>query len=173
MNSKLLRLVLLLVVMTPLFCSAQTNDYSKRKCYGYQRDSCAISKNIYYRVVEESRSALFVKGQTSRIKFTIYNGRDYRVSFCYDKIFGEGIIMSLIDAENGNMLYDNSEDGFATEFEFTVTQTREIYIEISIPGSSDLVDAENNDELIFVRKDAEMGCVGILIEHMITPPKGF
>jgi len=159
--------------MTPFVTAAQTNDYSMRKCFGYQRDSCMRSENVYYKITEESRSALFVKGQTSRVRINIYNGRDYRVSFCHDQILGEGIIMRLIDAENGNTLYDNSEDNFATEFEFTVTQTREIFVEIEIPGNSALADAENNEDLIFVRKDTSMGCVGILVEHMITPPKGF
>lgn len=81
--------------------------------------------------------------------------------------------MRIIDVATENVLYDNSEDGFASEFEFTVTQTSEIYIEIEVPGSSRMSEAEGQNDLIFVRKDTEMGCIGILIEHMITPVKGF
>ena len=173
MNIKTLKLSLALLLMLPIFIFGQTNDYSMRKCFGYQRDSCSRSENVYYKMTDESRSALFVKGQTSRVRINIYNGRDYRVSFCHDRVLGEGIIMRIIDAENENTLYDNSEDNFATEFEFTVTQTREVFVEIEVPGNSALADAENNSDLIFVRKDTEMGCVGILVEHMITPPKGF
>ena len=173
MNIKTLKLSLALLLMLPIFSFGQTNDYSMRKCFGYQRDSCSRSENVYYKMTDESRSALFVKGQTSRVRINIYNGRDYRVSFCHDRVLGEGIIMRIIDAENEYTLYDNSEDNFATEFEFTVTQTREVFVEIEVPGNSALADAENNSDLIFVRKDTEMGCVGILVEHMITPPKGF
>lgn len=174
MSIKLLKVILLLIVMCPLVGMSQTNDYSMRRCWGYHKDSCAISKNIYYRVVvDESRSALFVKGQTSRIPITIYNGRDYRVSFCHDEVLGEGIVMRLIDAETDEPLYDNSDDGFASEFEFTVTQTRDLYVEISVPGTSRFAESEGNEDLVLVKKDTEMGCIGILVEHMITPVKGF
>lgn len=170
----MLKVILLLMIISPLAGLSQTNDYSMRRCWGYHKDSCAISKNIYYRVVtEESRSALFVKGQTSRIPITIYNGRDYRVSFCHDEILGGEIVMRLIDVETGDALYDNSEDGYASDFEFTVTQTRDLYVEISVPGTSRFSEAEDNEDLVLVKKDTEMGCVGILVEHMITPVKGF
>lgn len=174
MNIKLLKVILLLMVISPLAGMSQTHDYSMRRCWGYHKDSCEISKNIYYRVVaDESRSALFVKGQTSRIPITIYNGRDYRVSFCHDELLGGEIVMRLIDAETGDVLYDNSEDGFASDFEFTVTQTRDLYVEISVPGTSRFAAAEGDESLVLVKKDTEMGCVGILVEHMITPVKGF
>lgn len=152
---------------------AQNNDYMGRKCYGYQKDSCPKSKNIYYKVNMESRSALFLKGQTSQTPFTIYNGRDYRISLCWDPILGNQIQFRLLDGQTGDVLYDNSTDEFASDFEFTVTQTREINIEITIPGSNTLTQSEGSPDLIIVRKDKEMGCVGVLIEHMITPTKGF
>ena len=173
MNRKSIKILLLFIILLPFAGMSQTNDYSMRRCWGYHKDSCPTSKNIYYRVVDDSRSALFVKGQVSRIKSIIYNGRDYHISFCHDEILGEGIIMRIIDVATENVLYDNSEDAFASAFEFTVTQTSEIYIEIEVPGSSRMSEAEGQSDLIFVRKDTEMGCIGILIEHMITPVKGF
>ncbi|MFA6401233.1 MAG: hypothetical protein WCX31_06350 [Salinivirgaceae bacterium] len=157
----------------PLFTIGQSNDYKVRKCFGYQRDSCATSKNIFYKINEESRSALFLKGQSSRTLFTIYNGRDYRVSLCWDHIIGNQINFKLIDKDTDQVLYDNSKDSYSTEFEFTVAQTRDIYIEISVPGQSTSLEVENNPDIIILQKDTEMGCIGVLIEHMITPTKGF
>lgn len=156
-----------------LVTNAQTSDYQGRKCFGYQRDSCPTSSNIFYKINEESRSALFLKGQTSNTPFTIYNGRDYRISLCWDPILGSQIKFKLIDRESQNVLYDNTTDEFSTEFEFTAAQTRDILIEISIPGQSASLEALENQDIIFVRKDTEIGCVGVLIEHMITPTKGF
>jgi hypothetical protein len=169
----LIRLVFILTLILPFIANGQSNDYKTRKCFGYQRDSCPTSSNMYYKVHEESRSALFVLGQTSRTKFTIFNGRDYRISMCFDPILGSQIGLKLLDSDTGNTLYDNKQDNFATEFEFTATQSREIIIEISVPGKSSLSDSDGNEDIIFVRKDTEMGCVGVLIEHMITPSKGF
>jgi hypothetical protein len=161
------------LLLLPLSSSGQQNDYQGRKCYGYQRDSCPTSENIYYKRHEDSRSALFLKGQSSRTNFEIYNGRDYRISLCWDPVLGGPIQFKLINQETNSVLYDNATDEFASEFEFTVTQRASLYIEITVPGESETNQAMNNDDIILVRKDKEVGCVGILIEYMVTPPKGF
>jgi hypothetical protein len=166
-------LIFFVLYCLPLFTIGQSNDYKVRKCFGYQRDSCTTSKNIFYKINDESRSALFLKGQKSRTPFTIYNGRDYRVSLCWDHILGSQIGFKLIDKDTDQVLYDNSKDTYSSEFEFTVAQTRDIYIEIEVPGESSVVAVEGNQDIIIVQKDAEMGCIGVLIEHMITPTKGF
>lgn len=170
----LLRSLLLFGVLSvPFFGSAQSNDYKVRKCFSYERDSCSVSQNMYYKKHEDSRSALFVKGQSSQTLISIYNGRDYRISLCWDPILGSRIGFKIIDQETDNVLYDNSTDEFASEFEFTVTQSRDIIVEIQVPGESDLSRASGDEDMILVRKDREMGCVGVLVEHMITPSKGF
>lgn len=160
-------------IFIALVTFSQTNDYKVRKCFGYQRDSCALSQNIYYKVHDASRSALFLKGQTSETILTIYNGRDYRVSLCWAPVLGNRILFKIIDRDTESVLYDNANDDFSSDFEFTVAQTREVVIEVTVPGSSSLAQATSEDELIFVEKDKEMGCVGVLVEHMITPSKGF
>lgn len=67
-----------------------------------------------------------------------------------------------------NLLYDNSQDGFATELEFSVETTRRLIFEVSIPGS-----ASGNATKSKLMKSSDMGCVGILVEHMLTPIQGF
>ena len=67
-----------------------------------------------------------------------------------------------------NLLYDNSQDGFATELEFSVETTRRLILEVSIPGSGGSGNTKN--KLI---KSTDMGCVGVLVEHMTTPIQGF
>lgn len=160
-------------ILMALVSFSQSNDYKVRKCFGYQRDSCEVSQNMYYRVHDASRSALFLKGQKSETILTIYNGRDYRVSLCWAPVLGNRILFKIIDRDSESVLYDNADDDFSSEFEFTVAQTREVIISVTVPGSSNLAQATNEDELIFVEKDKEMGCVGVLVEHMITPSKGF
>ncbi|MBW6482874.1 MAG: hypothetical protein K0B10_07415 [Vicingaceae bacterium] len=66
------------------------------------------------------------------------------------------------------LLYDNSQDGFATELEFSVETTRRLIFEVSIPGSAS--ESATKSKLM---KSSDMGCVGILVEHMLTPIQGF
>lgn len=67
------------------------------------------------------------------------------------------------------LLYDNSQDGFATELEFSVETTRRLIFEVSIPGSAAGAVAPKGK----LMKSTDMGCVGILVEHMPTPIQGF
>ncbi len=173
MRKLFLVLIGLLSIVITQHVQAQTNDYNVRKCYQYEKDSCPKSSNIYYRHNADSRSALFVKGQRSRFPISIYNGRDYRISLCWDATLGNRIEFKIIDQETDNVLYDNATDEFASEFEFTVAQTREVFIEVKVPGSSQQSQNSGNEDIVFIRKDIEMGCVGVLVEHMLTPSKGF
>ena len=69
---------------------AQTSDY-KAMCFEYHKFNCNYSDNLYYRYNDASRSALFLKGQTSETRLEIYNGRDYRISLCADEVLGRQI----------------------------------------------------------------------------------
>ena len=152
---------------------SQTNDYKVRKCYNYEHDSCGLSENMYYKVHNLSRSALFVVGQTSRTPFKIYNGRDYRISLCWDPILGNRLFFKIYDKATEALLYDNANDEYSTDFEFTVAQTSEVLIEVTVPVNPNDTELNSSNPLIFTEKDKKMGCVGVLVEHMITPTKGF
>ena len=69
------------------------------------------------------------------------------------------------------MLYDNSEDGYANEIEFSVEKSRRLVIEISI--ASDGGGGATTKKRSKLMKSSDMGCVGILVEHMMTPRSGF
>jgi hypothetical protein len=70
------------------------------------------------------------------------------------------------------LLYDNSEDGFSNEIEFTVESTRRLTLEITVPGGGGGGDATTKKRGKLM-KSSDMGCVGILVEHMTTPISGF
>lgn len=67
------------------------------------------------------------------------------------------------------LLYDNSQDGFSNEIEFSVETTRRLILEVSVPGGSG-GGASSKGKMM---KSSDMGCVGILVEHMTTPISGF
>jgi len=68
------------------------------------------------------------------------------------------------------LLYDNSEDGYANEIEFTVEKSRRLVVEITVPGEGGASSTKKRSKLL---KSSDMGCVGLLVEHMTTPISGF
>lgn len=158
------------LIATTITAFAQTHDYSRSRCIDYHTTHCEKSDNIYYRPNSASRSALFHKGQKSRTILEAYNGRDYRISICFDEVFEKPVIFRIIDKAYGDVLYDNSKDNFARDFEFTVTQNVELWIEIEVQGESDL---NSNQISSIIRRDNNVGCVGVMVEYMVTPRKGF
>ncbi len=159
-------LVLTFFLIAPLFSMSQ-------RCSKYHILNGNFSENKYYQIHKEaSRSALFVKGETSRMFLEVFNGRDYRISLVFDDVLGGPVEFKLYDRSDDVLLYDNMNDAYSQEFEFTVTRTRDLIIELYVPGHSVGLEAVSQEKGLF-RKDTEIGCVGVLIEHMITPRKGF
>jgi hypothetical protein len=75
----------------------------------------------------------------------------------------------LVTEKQKHLLYDNSEDDFSNEIEFSVETTRRLMIEISMPDAGEGTSNNKRSKL----KDDDMGCVGVLLEHMATPKAGF
>ncbi len=80
---------------------------------------------------------------------------------------------SIVTEKQKTLLYDNTQDNLSTELEFSVETTQRLIFEISIPnegGSGKSSVSKGKGKLM---KSSDMGCVGILIEHMTTPKTGF
>lgn len=162
--SKILLVAVAVMGVTNVFAQNACIDFHKKKC---KRQDISSS----YVMSPESRSAMFLKGQTSEFRLTIYQGKDYRITICNDEVLGDNIGMAIIDRETGEPLYNNKDFNYVRDFEFTVLMTREIKIIISVPDDSGGAVKPKGD---FRAKDsAGVGCLGVLIEEMITPKKGF
>ncbi|MDF1672365.1 MAG: hypothetical protein P1U41_02605 [Vicingaceae bacterium] len=74
----------------------------------------------------------------------------------------------IVTEKRKELLYDNSQDGFSTEIEFTVESTRRITVEVTIPNGGGSGKSKGK-----MMKSSDMGCVGLLVEHMTTPISGF
>lgn len=68
--------------------------------------------------------------------------------------------------EEEKVLWDNTEHEMADEVEFSCTATKRIAVEVIARGNSEAKPKKNGET-------NDIGCVGILIEHMATPPLGF
>lgn len=62
------------------------------------------------------------------------------------------------------VLWDNTEHDLAQSIEFSCTATKRLVVEVMAPGVAEPKGRS---------KDLDIGCVGILIEHMPTPNLGF
>jgi hypothetical protein len=64
------------------------------------------------------------------------------------------------------VLWDNQEHDMADAIEFTATATKRLMVEVTAPGAANPKPKRSD-------KKFDIGCVGILIEHMPTPAVGF
>ena len=177
--NKIVLIVVILIVPTMSF-----GQY----CNHYHDKYCAPSENEIFKLNGQSKSALFSKGQTSELSILVYKKLDYRISLCMDENLGSQVGFKIYEMKKvrvekvvkdntviviekqKELLYDNSEDGYANEIEFTVEKSRRLVVEISIPGDGGGSSTKKKSKLL---KSSDMGCVGILVEHMTTPKTGF
>lgn len=148
------------------------------ECFNYHRFNCERSGDARFSMNGQSRSAMVKIGEETELNIIVYRGQDYRISVCHDgKILGEDVAIRLVEkirttkpgsknevVESEKVLWDNTEHEMATSIEFSCTATKRIAIEVNAPGA---VERKGK------RADVDMGCVGILIEHMPTPNIGF
>lgn len=64
------------------------------------------------------------------------------------------------------VLWDNTEFDMAQEVEFSCASTKRIAVRVVAPGPAELKGRR-------AEKQVDIGCLGILIEHMATPGLGF
>ncbi|MEO8591648.1 MAG: hypothetical protein ABI432_19860 [Flavobacteriales bacterium] len=64
------------------------------------------------------------------------------------------------------VLWDNTASDMVQEIEFSCTATKRIAVEVNAPGPAEDTKKKRDD-------GTDIGCVGILIEHMPTPGLGF
>lgn len=151
-------------------------------CTDYHKFNCDRSGDSRFSMNGQSRSAAVKVGEETELNIIVYRAQDYRITVCYDeKILGEGLAIRLVEkvrvakAEPGpngereymeteKVLWDNTEHDMVQEVEFSCTATKRIAVEVNAPGA-----AERKGR----NADLDIGCVGILVEHMPTPGVGF
>jgi len=72
-------------------------------------------------------------------------------------------VKKTVYEDERKVLWDNAEHDMANEIEFSATTSKRVIVEVMAPG---VPEGKN-------KKGVDIGCVGILIEHMPTPNIGF
>jgi hypothetical protein len=137
---------------------------SQLPCANYHRQAgCSLASEEGFRYNSQSRSGLFARGTTSKLKAVFYSGFDYSITICPDASLGTDIQFTLTDALDGTVIYDNATDSKSPHMEFSCETTRNMFITVIIPGGAAVKKGQSQDG----------ACLGILIEQMVTPKVGF
>lgn len=150
-------------------------DYRISLCYDEN-----LGSQITFKLLEEKKVKVEKVFEVKRMEekqtaCEVCDGTgDYEGETCYECDGGgevpSGEEVEVIDKETRmvtevvkEVLYDNSTDGYAKEIEFSSENNKRIILQITIPGSP-------KGKIV---KTSDMGCLGVLIEHMSTPKSGF
>jgi len=132
-----------------------------QQCFEYHKNACIppISKYTYDETTN-SVSFLFTAGQKRQVPLTLYAGKDYRIMVCGNSIFNDVILFKILK-EDGQVIYDNSKFNYLLDIEFSSQNSQSAFIEIEVP------DLAVTDSL------KPKGCIGVLIEDMVSVKTGF
>jgi hypothetical protein len=152
------------LLMVAILMGMHINLSSQLPCSNYHRQAgCSLASEDGFRYNSQSRSGLFARGTTSKLKAIFYAGFDYSITICPDASLGTDIQFTLTDALDGTVIYDNATDNKAYHMEFSCETTRNMFINVIIPGGAAGGKGQAQDG----------ACLGILIEQMVTPKVGF
>ena len=145
-------------------------NLNAQNCSSYIKENCNMSEEDGYRYNGQSKSAVFTKGQTSQLKFVSYKGMDYKLTICFDDMFGENVEFKLIDSKSGEVLFYNVDYENTNILEFSSDNSRVLLVEVTTPGDQ-IASTETNNSTI-TKKD-DKACLAVLIEQKKTQLTGF
>lgn len=132
-------------------------------CAGYHKKAgCSQASEAGFMYNSQSKSGLFAPGTSSNMKVVFYQGFDYSISLCPDKMLGTDLTFKLVDTKTGEVLYDNATDAKSIHMEFSCETTRAVTIQVSVPGAT-----------VKKGKTTDGACLGVLIEQKPTTKVGF
>ncbi len=129
-------------------------------CFEFHKKQCCPAQGYFaYSVNDASVSYGFVPGESRCVPLQLFQGKDYRITICSDSLYN-GIVSLVIKKADGRIFYDNSQDEFNTEVEFSCRNTTDVDCILTAPNRLDVAEGTK-------------GCIGLLIEETATPKIGF
>lgn len=133
-------------------------DYRIAFCY----DEKVIGDHVVARLIEKVREPKEVSEQVIK-KEELIDAQGNPTGKFEEKTVTE---TKRVFDDVKKVLWDNQDHGMADAIEFTATATKRLMVEVTAPGAA-------NPKPKRADKKFDIGCVGILIEHMPTPAMGF
>ena len=145
---KMIYVLALIIFMVPLNILAQD-------CVDYHEvGDCMLNGQKGYKVYSQSKSVSLSLTDTVELNIVFYGQKDYILSFCaHEKMYP--IHFVLINPENRQVLYDNSNDKYIKSLGIGFDVTKSILIRL------DVLAREASEQEI----ENYLGCLGMLIQY--------
>jgi hypothetical protein len=162
-----------IAILFTIVLSAFSGNLKSQNCYSYIRENCQSYAELGFQYNSQSKSAVFAKGQTSKLKLVTYRGLDYRIVVCADPIFGDNIEIRLVDVKSGDVLFTNATNGYDKTIEFSNETSKMMFLEVILPGGGGEETASTSKGGQDFTEKSNKGCLGVLIEQKKTQKTGF
>lgn len=146
--------ILILLFIANKMQGQNCNDFHTKHAISYASEG--------YKSTTYSRSYEMTKGELRNIEMEFHKGMDYHLNFAVDDLFASKLFVQILDKQTREVLYDNTEDQFNLDLEFSAV--KDLLVNITIETPAPIVKESRYNF---------SGCVGVLIETRITPPLGF
>ena len=137
--------ILFISIIASMFVFSSKLD---AQCKQFAKNTCKVGLDPYQHD-GNYHAALLIEGEEAELYKTFYSNRDYRIGVCGAPNLAK-IEFKVIDARNGNVLYDNSQQDFGWKWDFRLESSQQLKIMVKV-----LVPDTNLDE-------PEEGCVAIM-----------
>lgn len=136
------------------------NSLVAQDCFNFYKTNCCPEKSVFpYVEHEKSVSFAFSPGDSKCVSVNLIQGKDYRITLCSDSLY-TGVVSLLIRTEMGDVIYDNSSDNFSQSIEFSCRKSNYTEFILTAPNRTDVPEGLK-------------GCIGMLVEEIISPKIGF
>ena len=153
-----------LVIFVNIFLLILTSNAFSQKCHRFHHHNNCWSKDTKkdYSQYSQARSAILEINKKFSYQAIFYGKKDFKILVCTENGYYP-IHYRLINAENNEIFYDNSEDDYVEYVGFTTDKSITLLIEVTILAE----EIEPEDA-----KDIRI-CAGIQIIWRKAPKLGF
>jgi len=123
------------------------------QCKKFTKKSCLPSLSPYTNNGQLT-TAYMSPGDSADVSITFNAGKSYRILICSQESIGK--VQFKVYDKNRKILYQSKEDEINPFWDFKMTSTQQLYIQITIPKP----DTENSHKLVEMLPN---GCVSLLI----------
>ena len=150
-GSTLFKLLIVLLISIPGVLQAQQcRHFAKKNCKVFWEDFKSTGQAI---------TAEMASGETADLTMVFHRAHDYRVIVCAEENLGD--VEFKIVTTTGEVLFDNKDHDMSVEWDFSMTSTKRLIMEVTTEGGG------GEDDLL------ESGCVALMVGVKATPRKGF